>query len=166
MPQLPSVERLHELLRLDEQTGALYWRRKPACKARPDWRAGWVNGLGYRVVLVEGAQCLAHRIAFALCHGRWPNGMLDHANGARDDNRPANLREATSSQNNQNRGPQSNNISGVKGVSFHKGRGKWFARIKADGRVRHLGYFDDPKLAGLAYASAADRFHGAFARVA
>jgi len=38
--------------------------------------------------------------------------------------------------------PQTNNTSGVRGVSWHKGRGKWCARIMFQGKSISLGYFD------------------------
>lgn len=39
------------------------------------------------------------------------------------------------------RAPASNNVSGVRGVSWHKAAGKWQARVKIKGRVHHLGLF-------------------------
>lgn len=38
---------------------------------------------------------------------------------------------------------QSNNTSGVTGVSFHKRKQQWYARISFKGKSHSLGYFDD-----------------------
>lgn len=93
--------RLHELLRLDEETGYLYWRSHPrAYKGLIGQRAGCCNGKGYRQVRVLGSRFLAHRIVFAMTHGRWPDQTIDHINGEKDDNRPCNLQDVTVNANN------------------------------------------------------------------
>lgn len=58
----------------------------------------------------------AHRLAWLLTHGRWPEHLIDHINGVRDDNRLVNLREATQQQNLQSRPMHKRNKLGVKGV--------------------------------------------------
>lgn len=87
----------------------------------------------------------------------------DHVNGDGLDNRRVNLREATTAQNGQNRGPQANNTSGLKGVSWHKLSGKWNASIKASGKRMNLGYFTSKIAAAEAYDAAAREYHGVFA---
>ena len=56
-----------------------------------------------------------------------PNEIVDHINRDPLDNRRENLRIADKSKNGMNRGPQVNNTSGFKGVSFHAKTGKWVA---------------------------------------
>ena len=41
----------------------------------------------------------AHRVIWALVHGEWPEGQIDHINGVRDDNRLENLRVVTNQDN-------------------------------------------------------------------
>ena len=43
----------------------------------------------------------------------------------------------------QNKTMQKNNTSGCTGVSFHRGKGQWYARIRLQGKTYNLGYFDD-----------------------
>ncbi len=43
----------------------------------------------------------------------------------------------------QNKTMQRNNTSGCTGVSFHRGKGQWYARIRLQGKTYNLGYFDD-----------------------
>ena len=66
---------------------------------------------------------------------------VDHINGDGLDNRRANLRPATSSQNKYNRPRLSTNRSGFIGVSFASGRGRWLVTAKSpDGKMTFLGY--------------------------
>lgn len=88
---------------------------------------------------------------------------VDHHNENKLDNRKGNLRPCTNAQNLCNRGAQSNNTSGFKGVTWHKRIKKWNAQIMKDGKARSIGYFDDPKKAHEAYCKEAELMHGAFA---
>lgn len=92
--------------------------------------------------------------------------IVDHANGDRLDNRRINLRACTISQNNCNRGPYARNRSGIKGVSYCKQTGRWRATVSIDGRMKQLGRFHSPEEAAAAYAAAATRLQGEFARTA
>jgi len=86
---------------------------------------------------------LAHRVAFFLHHGyypQWPNS-IDHINRDGCDNRLINLREVTARQQSANTGISKANTSGVKGVSFLKDKGKWRASMNIDGKKTNLGTF-------------------------
>lgn len=89
--------------------------------------------------------------------------MVDHRNGNGLDNRRFNIRLATRTQNNRNSCKRKNNVSGFKGVTFHKQHTRWSARIKVDKRVFYLGYFDTPEKAATAYNEAAKEHFGEFA---
>lgn len=91
--------------------------------------------------------------------------FVDHENGNGLDNRRMNLRPASGSENGQNKGIQSNNTSGFKGVCWHKGARKWTASIKSDGRDRYLGLHLSADLAAMAYDEAARELFGEFARL-
>ncbi len=93
-----------------------------------------------------------------------PQGKFtDHVNGDGLDNRRANLRAATISQNGANRKIGSNNTSGVKGVTWHKRFKLWQVSIGVHGRPIHLGRFRDLKSAECIYKLAAFKFFGGFA---
>lgn len=94
-----------------------------------------------------------------------PDGMeVDHADRNGLNNRRANLRVATAQQNKFNRARRVGSSSGVKGVSWERGVGKWRARIMVDQRPIHLGLFANKDDAAAAYAKASAWFHGAFGR--
>jgi hypothetical protein len=94
-----------------------------------------------------------------------PKGMLvDHINHDGMNNRSANLRKATHSQNMCNRKKRSDSsTSKYKGVCWHKGKRKWEATIGFKGRNIHLGRFKSEKAAAKAYDAAARKYHGEFA---
>ena len=158
--------RLRELLTYDPETG-LFIRNigRSGPGARAGNVAGCDNGAGYIRIYVDGAPYKAHRLAWFYVHGEWPE-EIDHKNGVRCDNRLVNLRPVTRAQNNKNNGRYRTNTTGLKGVTLYKPNGKWRAQIQSDGAKIALGYFDTPEQAFAAYADAARRLHGEYARVA
>jgi hypothetical protein len=93
-----------------------------------------------------------------------PKIQVDHVR--RDDtldNREENLRIATNAQNGCNRGLQTNNSSGFRGVFQVKEKNKWRAKVKVNQQTIHLGCFDTPVHAAAIYNWVARRLHGAFA---
>jgi hypothetical protein len=59
------------------------------------------------------------------------------------DNRKSNLRPATNSEQNQNKGMYRNNISGIKGVGWDTLHQKWRAYIGVNRKTIYLGLFED-----------------------
>ncbi|HDR9081281.1 TPA: HNH endonuclease [Burkholderia vietnamiensis] len=104
---------------------------------------------------------MMHRVILGLEYGDPREG--DHENGNRSDNRRHNLRICTEAENAKNKGRYVNNLSGFKGVHKVGHYERWRARIRVDGVLVNLGYFDSPDAAYAAYCEAAARFHGAFA---
>ncbi|HEY8663131.1 MAG TPA: AP2 domain-containing protein [Propionibacteriaceae bacterium] len=88
-------------------------------------------------------------------------GFVDHINGDGLDNRRENLRPATVATNLMNRGVQSNNTSGFKGVTRRDS--KWRAQISTKDNYFHLGIFATPEDAARAYDAAAAELFGEFA---
>ena len=89
---------------------------------------------------------------------------VDHINRNGLDNRRANLRPATRSQNSRNASKRSDNTSGFKGVGIYKPYGNWRARITVEtGKRITVGYFKTPLEAAIAYDEAAIKYHGEFA---
>ena len=89
------------LLSYDAATGMVVWLVNKGI-AKAGQVASSVNALGYGRVKINGKSVLAHRLAWALHYGEWPDGAIDHINGIKTDNRLCNLRLATRAQNQQN----------------------------------------------------------------
>lgn len=157
-----TQERLRELLSYDPETGQFTWvaRRQ---RVRVGQVAGTKNKYGYLQIGIDGRKYALHRLAWLWVTGEWPPKEIDHINRDSTDNRFANLRLATSSQNNCNQSMRGDNTSGVKGVSWNKKSGKWHSRIVVNGKYRHLGLFSDLKDAASAYEVAAQQAFGEFA---
>ena len=119
---------------------------------------------GYWHVQIGSKLYLAHRLAWFYTRGGWPRDQIDHVDGNRANNRLSNLREATHTQNMQNRKINRNNKCGFKGVARVPSN-RWRARIKVSNKSIHLGTFDTRAQAGEAYAEAADKYFGKFVRV-
>lgn len=90
--------------------------------------------------------------------------FIDHIDGNGLNNRAANLRYATKSQNGMNRGLTSKNTTGYKGVHFYKSRGNYTANIAVNGKLKCIGYFETAEEAHKAYKKAAKKLHGEFAK--
>jgi hypothetical protein len=115
--------------------------------------------VGYLVGALFQQKVYAHRAAWAVMHGEWPDGEVDHINGNRKDNRLCNLRSVTRAENTRNRCMTAQNTSGYCGVSWREELGKWRASIGVGGRSQHIGVYaslDD----ALAARQAAQAKHG------
>lgn len=88
---------------------------------------------------------------------------IDHIDNNTWNNQRDNLRLCNNSENLCNRGVNSNNKSGYKGVYWRKHRQKWEAEINKDGKRYCLGFFDDPIEAAKVYDAKARELHGEFA---
>lgn len=107
---------------------------------------------GYGLFSNGGKMVYSHRLAFEWTHGEIPGGMhIDHKCHTHNCVRPEHLRLTTNAQNQQNRrGANSNNATGVRGVSWHKHARKYQARVRLSGKMHHVGYFDTLKEAEAA----------------
>ena len=138
-----DYETVSDLLDYNPDTGELRWKVNRRGCAKAGNVAGHVRSDGYVAVSLNDKSYLAHRLAWLLYHGQWPEDGLDHISHDKTDNRIKNLREATLTVNQRNRPLNSNNTSGVCGVCWDKQANKWQSRIYLDSRNVHLGFFDD-----------------------
>lgn len=158
------VAQLKTLLEYNPVTGEFFWKITDRAVHAGDL-AGSVYSNGYRYIQICGQDYRAGRLAWYFMTGEDPLDFIDHKDGVRDNNRFNNLRIATNSQNQANRGAPQNNTSGFKGVRWQASRGKWIAIITINGKAKNLGRFINLTDAVMAYRAAAMAAWGEFAKV-
>jgi len=142
----------------DSATGAFTWCVNKT-RVRIGDKAGRLNTQGHRQIGLNGKKYLAHRLAWWIYWGVWPEFMLDHINGNPDDNRIVNLRPSNYGLNNQNTRLRKDNSSGCKGVYWVKRDRCWRAYIRLTKKAIHLGTFADKEDAIHARQTAEKRWH-------
>lgn len=145
-----TPELCRQLLRYEPESGKLYWRPRPremfgTLRSHRTWNTRFAGqeaftatSRGYRVGCIEYVMVKAHRVAWAIHFGEWPD-VIDHINGDPADNRIRNLRSVPQTENLTNLARRSTNVSGVTGV--YRAGNRWSAEIKMAGQKRFLGNF-------------------------
>ena len=150
---------LKSVLNYDQDTGIFTWLVKISKKIKIGDIAG-SKANGYKIIRLNNKQYYAHRLAWLYIAGEWPKNEIDHINNIKIDNRIKNLRDVSSSKNKQNKiKAQKNSTSGFLGVSWHKAKNKWRARIRVNKKELVLGYFDDKEIAYQTYLNAKRKYH-------
>ena len=169
-----SPELLREFIDYDPETGTLTW--KPRDRRHFETNRGWAiwNGRyagkpalncddkrGYRMGRVLRSPVFAHRAAWAITYGEWPNGIIDHINGDGTDNRIQNLRVVDDRQNSRNAAMHSRNKTGRVGVHWDKRHSYYVAYINDERGRKHLGSFGriEDAIAARAAAAIANGYH-------
>lgn len=119
----------------------------------------FVGGRGYLSIHI-GERCpkIFHRLLFP----KW--AITDHINCDIMDNRRENLREATATQNAQNRSARKGRTCNITGIDYHKNSCKWRARIMLNGKAIYLGHFDNIEIAIGVRNQAEKELFGDFSR--
>ena len=134
------MDNLKNILNYDPSTGVFTWAVDRGGAIKRGNVAGGIDRHGYRRIRTGGTQYACGRVAWFLMKGVWPVSDIDHINQNRSDNRWSNLRLVTRQENLQNASQRKNNKSGVVGVDWMLGTGKWRACIYVSGKWIFLGY--------------------------
>lgn len=130
--------------------GKPYWNKDRSSVAKKDKIAGYVRDTGYRVIGTKAngltKYIKAHRLRWYMKYKELPK-LLDHKDLDPDNNALANLRIATTNQNNMNIKPYGK--SKYKGVT--KTKYSWAAQITVNKKHHNLGYYKKEKDAAKAY---------------
>jgi len=136
-----SQKHIKELFNYSSSSG-LFTRKITRRSFKKGDIAGRVNSAGYVTIGVAGKNRAAHRLAWLYTYGYLPK-MIDHINHNKTDNRIANLRDVTASENAKNLSLNDANTSGQTGVTWNKAARKWKSYIKVDRQVLNLGTFTE-----------------------
>lgn len=155
-----SHRHLLETIHYNPQTGIITRLKSATRSDRVGRPAGWLMNNGYVRICIGNFKCQAHILIWFYMTGRWPKADIDHRNTIRSDNRWVNLREATRKQNRANTVVSKNNKLRTKGVRKIS-KNRFNARLGQ----KSLGCFLTIEAASAAYAKAARKYYGEFARV-
>jgi hypothetical protein len=135
----------NEYLQYNQETGNIIWLKDKGTKKLIGQIAGNLNNNGYIQIKFDGKLYKAHRLAWYLHHGVWPQNEIDHINGIRNDNRINNLRDVTKNENllNQKRHREKT----VKYYYYDKNKQIWQVEKRINGKLKHFGCFDSKELA-------------------
>lgn len=143
MPEL-TQDRLRFLLTYDPDTGEFTWNVRRGGPTGAGSKSYCKDSKGYLRIGVDKTRYLAHRLAWFYVYGIWPDGVIDHVNRIRTDNRIVNLRVVPPSLNSINRTKSPNFSNPSLGVSFCRTgtyAGKWVAYITRRKKRTYIGYF-------------------------
>jgi len=146
----------------DEKTG-IFIRRVSSGSCARGSVAGTIHSNGKRYIQIDEKLYFASRLAWLYMTGYWPKLAVNHRNLNRSDDSWENLREATPQQLSANRRNFKRKLT-PKGVHLRPS-GRFRARIRVNGALINLGEFSSADLASKAYADAASKHFGDFARL-
>ena len=130
---LPPISVINQLLDYDPATGVFTWKDTRRNSVKIGNIAGCIIKNGYLQITINNSRYLAHRLAYYIVTGQQPV-EVDHKNGIRHDNRISNLRAANKKLNQNNKKKQSNNTSGITGITWYKKNNCWQAHYSVNGK--------------------------------
>ncbi|MEP0316735.1 MAG: HNH endonuclease signature motif containing protein [Hyphomonas sp.] len=143
---------LRELVDYDPDTGLFVWRERGQRHIQGDqpvaiWNSQWAGKPafttptdgGYLRGSIFNVDYKAHRVAWAIHHGVWPENEIDHINRVKTDNRMCNLRDVDRQTNQDNMEPQWDSYE-MRYIGFQRGRFR--VRIRIRGKRRYFGSYE------------------------
>ncbi len=153
-----NAAQLREAMSYDPESGLLVWLIRPSKRVHIGDIAGRKMASGYIQIKLFNKYYMAHRLAWLHYYGVWPSQRIDHINRIKTDNRIANLRDVSSSENSWNTGLHPSNKSGAPGVIWRPRFNRWQVSIKRQGKMHFVGNFIELNDAIAARVAAEKRF--------
>lgn len=136
-----SIEYLKQRLEYNPHTGLFTWKK---CAKNKFYRIGkpalGKTAKGYGRIKLDGKTYYTHVLAFMYVHGYRPEGVVDHINKNKLDNRITNLRETTLSCNRIN-AKENINCKTIKGVLYMPKSNTYRANIMINKQTKNLGTY-------------------------
>jgi hypothetical protein len=158
--KLNILEMVNNRLSYDPESGVLLWKNSKYHTINGSV-AGTIPGnrkKKYIFIRLGYKNYSAHRLAWLISTGEFPNGQIDHIDGNGLNNAISNLRVVTNQENQKNRRLSDKNKSGMFGVRYISSLRKWKSEIWIDGRNKYLGLFADFNSAASARKSAENKY--------
>ena len=165
--RLSSAARLRELFDFSYITGQLFSKVNRGKYKVGDVISPSLNSNGYLMVMVDGIHYRQHRVIWKWVTGEDPmRKKIDHVNGDASNNAWHNLRltdkEKGCCQNGMNRGVDSRNTTGYKGVSYMNRDGVYRAQLKVDKQTIIVGEYKSAEAAFINLCRVREILHGTF----
>lgn len=145
------LDRLKKSISYDPKTGVFTWKISKG-RVKDGIIAGGIGNHGRLRIRFEKKDYAAHRLAWLITHGKWPNEVVDHIDGNPLNNRINNLRDVSRSVNMQNqRKANIDNKTGCLGVTYREDCKKFQAQITINGKQTYLGVFETSEQAHAVY---------------
>lgn len=153
-----SQAELKRLLSYDPLTGEFTWLVQQGSK-KPGESAGHATYRDYLSIQVKGCLFSAHRLAWLYMYGAFPDGLIDHIDHNRANNRIANLRCVAPAVNAQNQIKRKRRDPSIPLGVDPLPSGRYSASIRREYKRIRLGTFATKEEAAAAYLAAKREIH-------
>lgn len=155
-PPAEVLDYFFEKSRYDAATGKFYRRGK---------EAGWTDPNGYRLLRIKQKHLVrVHHLVWLIHTGEWPTSEIDHIDNDPSNNEFGNLRLANRNGQGANQTLQKRRVGKYKGV-HQSSSGKFYVKIKVEGKQKYFGSFVTEEEAALRYNEAASFYFGNWANL-
>lgn len=173
---LPPQKHLLECFLYEENTGRIFWRKRPLNHfvTSHEWKrwntrhagneaVAHVMKTGHKRVFLDGQGYLVHRLIWKMLKGKDPEGIVDHKDRKAARNILDNLRDVNDSFSVVNRGKFKNNTSGYTGVVWSRQHKAWRVGLHVNKKRIELGLHKTLEAAISARQTGERLHHGEFA---
>lgn len=153
---------LKQLLSYDPLTGLFTYLKSVPRRKKGSLAGTRTPGGDYLNIAIKRKAYKAHRLAWLYMFGEFPEDVLDHIDRDRQNNRIANLRCCSASENQWNRSISSDSPFGFNGVSKACSKNGFVAKIRVADKLIHIGTYATIEDAADARQLAERQYYGEF----